>query len=171
MPFLYKPGLSDTDIQGLEQRLQKKLPSDYKDFLKKRNGFYATAPDYVSLALDKVDEGSIAFDRLFGLIPDEESNDLLAFNEEFIDELSFLDNSIAIGEDGGGNPFVWIAEAGKEGLYYWDRTHLHESDDKNDFDIAERDGCGNLFFLAPDFTSFFDLILSTFINPPDFVEE
>lgn len=160
MSFLYNPGLSDADIQGLEQRLKKSLPSDYRDFLKKRNGIYLTAPDYVSLPLDKVDEGRIAFDRLFGLMPDEASSDLLAFNEEFINELSFLGSSIAIGEDGGGNPFVWVAEAGKEGLYYWDRTHLHGNNDKNGFDIAEHDGCGNLFFLAPDFKTFFELIIS-----------
>jgi len=45
---------------------------------------------------------------------------------KLIDELSFIKGVFAIGEDGGGNPYVLISEPGREGVYYWERTHLHE---------------------------------------------
>ncbi|WP_122367038.1 SMI1/KNR4 family protein [Pseudomonas coronafaciens] len=173
MPIIYKKGLQKTDLDRIESSLNRVLPSDYKTFLNKMNGFYLTAPDYVQIPLTAVDDGAVSFDRLFGLIPLEECNDIVEFNSEFSSELDFLSGAIIIGEDGGGNPYVMIGEskASREGIYYWDRTHLHESDMKNNCDIVEVNDCGNLFFIASSFDEFYNLILKCIGGSPEFIEE
>jgi hypothetical protein len=134
------------------------------------NGFYLTAPDYAQIPLSAVDEGVISFDRFFGLLPEEDGNDLIYFNKEFIEELDFFDEAVAIGEDGGGNPYVMIGKLGGKGVYYWDRTHLHESDLKNNFDIPGQNDCGNLFFVSGSFVEFYDLIIECLGGAPVFIE-
>ncbi|WP_338922969.1 SMI1/KNR4 family protein [Pseudomonas silesiensis] len=170
MPIVYKPGLKSADVDYIEIQINRVFSAEYRKFLSGMNGFYLTAPDYVQLPLSAIDEGAISFDRFFGLLPEEECNDVVSFNKEFIDELSFLDEAVAIGEDGGGNPYVMIGKRGKQGVYYWDRTHLHESDSKNNFDIPEQNDCGNLFFVSGSFDEFYDLVIKCG-GAPDFIEE
>lgn len=158
MPRFYKPGLTEVELLCIERMLEKSLPADYRHFLTEMNGFYLTSPDDVDIPLSAVDEGQISVDRLFGFLPSDPVNDVVDFNKEFIEELDFLDDAIAIGEDGGGNPYVIVSGAGA-GVYYWDRTHLHEGDSKKQFDIAEVNGCGNLYFVAADFCKFYSLIM------------
>lgn len=173
MPIIYKKGLQKTDLDRIESSINRVLPSDYKTFLNNMNGFYLTAPDYVQIPLTAVDDGAVSFDRLFGLIPIEECNDIIEFNNEFSSELDFLNDVIIIGEDGGGNPYVIVGknEKSREGIYYWDRTHLHESDIKKDCDIAEVNDCGNLFFIASSFDEFYKLILQHLGGSPEFIAE
>src|SRR5690606_31626742 len=137
MPVVYKAGLTDAEINSLEVAVNVVLPGAYRSLLARMNGFYLTDPDFGQLPLKSVQDGEVSFDRLFGIIPEEECNDLLSFNHEFISELAFVGGVLAIGEDGGGNPYVLVTEPGREGVYYWDRTHLHESDSINKYDIAE----------------------------------
>lgn len=170
MPILYKKGLVSTVVDLIEAEIDKALPSDYRNFLYKMNGFYFSSPHYAQIPLKAVDEGVISFDRFFGFLPDEECNDIVSFNKEFIDGLKFLSYAIAIGEDGGGNPYVLIGGE-KSGVYYWDRTHLHESDSLNSYDIAEQEDSGNLFRIASDFSQFYSLVLASVDGNPDFVEE
>jgi len=148
MPIVCKSGLKDSEVSALESALNLPLPSKYRNFLRRMNGCYLAEPDYGQLPLPAIDDGVISFDRLFGVFPEEQCNDLVSFNNEFIGELSFIGSVLAIGEDGGGNPYVLICEAGREGIYYWDRTHLHESDSVNGYDIAEQNGCGHLYATA-----------------------
>ncbi|WP_440091840.1 SMI1/KNR4 family protein [Pseudomonas syringae] len=173
MPIFYKKGLRKTDLGQIELKIHRTLPADYKSFLIRMNGFYLTAPDYAQIPLAAVDEGAVSFDRLFGLIPLEDCNDIVEFNNEFSSELDFLNHAIIIGEDGGGNPYVIIGESEgvRKGIYYWDRTHLHDSDVKNRFDIAEINDCGNLFFVSSSFDEFYNLILQCLGGSPDFLEE
>lgn len=154
MPLIYKKGLDVSRINNLEKELGVRLPSDYREFLHKMNGWYLSAPDYLQLPLAGVDGGEISFDRFFGVTPEEECNDLLSFNKEFIGELCFLASPIVIGEDGGGNPFVLVCDGTLEGVYYWDRTHLHEFNCVNSFDIKEQGDSGNLFMVATTFSEF-----------------
>ncbi|WP_342655427.1 SMI1/KNR4 family protein [Pseudomonas sp. F3-2] len=170
MPILYKKGLVSTVVDFIEVEIGKKLPSGCRDFLYKMNGLYFSSPHYAQIPLKAVDEGVISFDRFFGFLPDEECNDIVSFNKEFIDELRFLPNAIAIGEDGGGNPYVLIG-GDKKGVYYWDRTHLHESDSINFYDIAEQEDSGNLFLVASTFSEFYSLVVESANGNPDFVEE
>lgn len=160
MPIVYKSGLKDSDLNALEFALNVVLPSSYRQFLGRMNGCYLTDPDYGQLSLPAIDDGVISFDRLFGVTPDEGCNDLVDFNTELIDELSFVGGVLAIGEDGGGNPYVLVCEQGREGIYYWDRTHLHECDSINKFDIAEQNGCGHLYFIAKNIDGFLGMLVS-----------
>ncbi|CAI8880281.1 SMI1/KNR4 family protein [Pseudomonas sp. IT-P74] len=171
MPVVYKSGLKSADVDYIEVEISRRFSVGYRDFLCKMNGFYLTAPDYAQIPLSSVDEGVISFDRLFGLLPEEDCNDVICFNREFIDELDFLDEAVAIGEDGGGNPFVMVGKLGEKGVYYWDRTHLHESDLKNYFDIPEQNDCGNLFFVSGSFVEFYDLIIKCVGGAPVFIED
>jgi hypothetical protein len=171
MPIVYKSGLKSLDVDYIEAEISRALPVGYREFLCKMNGFYMTAPDYAQIPLNAVDEGVISFDRFFGLLPEEECNDVISFNKEFIEELNFLDEAVAIGEDGGGNPYVMVGHRGEKGVYYWDRTHLHESDLKNDFDIPEQNDCGNLFFVSEGFVEFYNLIIKSVGGVPSFIED
>lgn len=171
MPILYKSGLSGSEITHVEAELKVSLPKDYKNFLSRMNGLYLTDPDFCELPFPAVDEGYIVFDRFFGLIPNEESNDLVCFNKEFSEELDFLKKVIVIGEDGGGNPYVILEGAGHEGVYYWDRTHLHEGEASNAFDIQEQMGSGNLFYAAKNFHEFYSLIIKKLGGGVKYIQE
>ena len=160
MPIVYKSGLQDSEVNALQSALNLVLPSSYRQFLGRMNGCCMTEPDYGQLPLPAIDDGVIIFDRLFGVLPDEECNDLISFNNEFIDELRFIGSVLAIGEDGGGNPYVLICEAGREGIYYWGRTHLHEADSVIKFDIAALNDCGHLYFIADSIDAFFDMVVA-----------
>jgi hypothetical protein len=169
MPIIYRKGLPSTVIDSVETEINRTFPLAYRDFLGGMNGLYFSPPDFVQIPLKAVEEGHISFDRFFGVLPDEDCNDLVSFNKEFIEEIDFLSDAIAVGEDGGGNPYV-IVKGEKGGVYYWDRTHLHESDSVNDFDIAEQNDSGNLFFIAPDFDQFYSLVMKNASGAQDFIE-
>jgi len=171
MPIVYKSGLKESEVNALESALNVPLPSSYRQFLRRMNGCYLTEPDYGQLPLPAIDDGVISFDRLFGVVPEEECNDLVSFNNEFIGELSFIGSVLAIGEDGGGNPYVLICEAGREGIYYWDRTHLHEADSVNRYDIAEQNDCGHLYFIAENIDGLLDILISALGGDVVMIEE
>jgi len=159
MSLVYKTGLKPVEIDLIESEIKRTFPDDYRAFLISANGCFVAAPEFAQIQLSAVDEGTISFDQLFGLLPGEDCNDLISFNKEFVDELDFVEEAVVIGEDGGGNPYVIIGKAGSQGVYYWDRTHLHESDSKNQFDIPEQNGSGNLFFISGTFREFLDLVI------------
>lgn len=171
MPIVYNLGLKSVDVDYIEAEIGRAFPIEYREFLCKMNGFYLTAPDYAQIPLSAVDDGVVSFDRFFGLLPEEDCNDVICFNKEFVEELEFLDEAVVIGEDGGGNPYVMVGKRGEQGIYYWDRTHLHESDLKNDFDIPEQNDCGNLFFVAGSFTEFYNLLIKYVGGAPVFIED
>ncbi|SDP19024.1 SMI1 / KNR4 family (SUKH-1) [Pseudomonas congelans] len=173
MPVIHREGLQQADVELLASEMGRVLPADYKRFLMRMNGFYIGAPDYVILPLSAADDVIISFDRFFGWLPDESCNDIVAFNQEFSGELDFLPQAITIGEDGGGNPYVILqgSEEVAAGVYYWDRTHLHASDELKSPCIAEINECGNLFFMASDFFQFYDKIISVMKGAPQFIEE
>lgn len=165
MPIIYRAGLSNYEISYAESVLNTTFPADYRAFLSERNGFYIDSPDYSEIKLTSIEDGLICFDRLFGIREQEQSNDLVAFNTEFISELNFMRNPLAIGEDGGGNPFV----INPAGVFYWDRTHLHQVKQFGENDIRERDGCGNLFYLSSSFGDFYNIVMDSLGEKPEFV--
>lgn len=171
MPIVYKPGLALSEIAKLKLELNNALPDEHGDFLQKMNGFFLTAPDYVQIPLSSIDEGSISFDRMFGWLPDDECNDVVAFNNEFIEELDFLEEAIAIGEDGGGNPYVIVNESNRGGVYYWDRTHLHDGESISNVDIPEQNDCGNLYLVSSNFDEFYKMILQLLGGDPNLIAE
>lgn len=141
----------------LDQEFGGLLPTDYKDFLSAHDGLMIASPGYCELPLDTVDDEVIAFSDLFGVDVGESSTNLSAFNREFISEIAFAGNSIAIGEDGGGNPFVIMLEGDTRAVLYWDRTHIHVPR-KGRVDFPEIGDHGNLYVVAEDFTAFLALI-------------
>lgn len=171
MPIVYKKGLTASEVARVELELNMPLPSEYSDFLQRMNGLFIAAPDYVEIPLNSVEGGLISFDRLFGWHPQEECNDVVAFNKEFIEELAFLNKVIAIGEDGGGNPYVIVSESERDGVYYWDRTHLHQEGSIKKADILERDDSGSLYFISSNLGDFYTLICNQLGGHPVLVEE
>ncbi|AMP16084.1 SMI1/KNR4 family protein [Collimonas pratensis] len=154
MPIKYRPGATPDAINELELHIANPLPDDYKDFLISHNGLTIEYPGYCDIPSNKVESGSIAFGGLFGTRINESSMDLISFNQEFISEIDFLGKSIAIGEDGGGNPFVLMLEPRSGQVLYWDRTHLHEPDDGYQADFPEVDDCGDLYVISDSFSDF-----------------
>jgi len=171
MPIVYKAGLTDAEMNSLEAAVNVTLPGAYRNILARMNGFYLTDPDFGQLPLKSVQDGEVSFDRLFGVIPEEECNDIISFNQEFISELAFVNGVLAIGEDGGGNPYVIVTEPGREGVYNWDRTHLHESDSINKYDIAEQGDSGHLYKVAEGVDDFYSLILASLPDDVEMMEE
>ncbi len=171
MPMVYKAGLTDAEINSLEAAVNVALPSAYRNILARMNGFYLTDPDFGQLPLKSVQDGEVSFDRLFGVVPGEECNDIISFNQEFISELAFVNGVLVIGEDGGGNPYVIVTEPGREGVYYWDRTHLHESDSINKYDIAEQGDSGYLYKIAEGIDDFYSLILASLPDDVEMMQE
>lgn len=40
-------------------------------------------------------------------------------------------------------------------MYYWDRTYLHAEDDIQEFEIAEKNECGNIYEITNSFTELY----------------
>lgn len=157
MPITYRNAASAASVAKLEQEFGRRLPADYKDFLSAHDGMTIAAPEYCQIPLATVDDEVIAFSDLFGVDVVESSANLLAFNREFISEIAFLRTAIAIGEDGGGNPYVLMLEGDVGTVLYWDRTHIHVAS-RGRVDFPEVEDCGDLYVVAEDFTGFLALI-------------
>ncbi len=170
MAIFFKKGLDKSQIEFVGKEISRVLPEDYKNFLKKINGFFVDLPDFCEIDLDVADEGIVAFDRLFGFSPDDEVNDLVSSNKEFASDLSYVPGAIIVGEDGGGNPYV-ILNGEKSAVYYWDRTHLHVNSKIRSHDIVEENDAGNLYFVCHGFDSFLDILKKGFETFPEFIEE
>lgn len=158
MAILTGSNFGQSDIIHLESYFHIKLPDDYKEFLKKYNGFRVTSPDYCDLPFMKVDNGFISFDAIFGYQTINANYDLVKMNEEFLDELSFVDNAIIIGIDPSDNCYVMITQGDHAGIYYWDRTCLHAEDAVQDYSITDEDDSSHLYLVEKKFKEFFENI-------------
>ncbi|WP_413796606.1 SMI1/KNR4 family protein [Kosakonia cowanii] len=159
MPLSYGKPAAKNAILPLLKTINFSAPEEYLDFLQKKNGLVVKSPDYCNLPYPGVDQGEVAFSALFGINTCNKYYDLKYNNDEFLEELDFLSDALLIGDDPGGNYFVLMNGAGREGVYYWDRTHLHAEDDIQQFDIAEQQEGGNLYKVAADFTTFYQMVL------------
>ncbi|TDB58201.1 SMI1/KNR4 family protein [Photorhabdus khanii] len=160
MPINHGINIDNSEILSIEQHYSIILPESYRAFLKKYNGFYVEDPDACNLTYHGVDDGEIAFDSLFGINIENENFNLIEMNNNYLDELLFIKNSFIIGTDPGGNFYILVTEGKHEGVYYWDRTHLHVEDDVQDIAFSEVDECGNLYKVSHSFEEFFKQILS-----------
>ncbi|MDV5355025.1 SMI1/KNR4 family protein [Enterobacter asburiae] len=160
MAILTGTGIVQTDIELLCKQLAIPLPDDYIQFLKKYNGFWVDSSDGCELPFDKVDNGYISFDAFFGYQVNNEKFDLALANDEFLDELSFIEHAVIIGCDPGDNFFVLVTEGEQAGVYYWDRTCLHADDSKQDYTISGDDDYLHLYQCSENFSVFFEKILT-----------
>ncbi|MDQ0048826.1 hypothetical protein J2T18_003126 [Paenibacillus polymyxa] len=159
MSFAIESGLLPAQIAVLEEEIQRILPTGYKRFLSQYNGFYVAAPFYCNVPFDRVDNGDIDLTCFFGYEVSNKNHDLLAINDEFLDEINHVESALLIGADAGDNFYVLTCNEYTPYVYYWDRTHLHAYDDKLNYDIAEQDECGHLYLVATDFATFFNQVI------------
>ena len=164
MPISCGSRLLETQIRDLEQEFSVHFPDDYRDFLSSYNGFVVKQPDFCELDCDAVDDEAIAFYALFGVSISNKNNEVRHQNKQYIDDIGFVKNAFIIGSDPGGNYFVLVCEGGVEGVYYWDRTHLHAEDEKQLFDIHEKNESGNLYKIHNEFKDFFREILKNTLD-------
>jgi len=157
MPIHYRAAAATAEVDKLERDAGGLLPEDYKAFLRRHNGLTIVSPGWCQIPFQKVDDGEIGFANLFGVELGKSPMDIGAFNREFISEIAFLGKVLAIGDDGGDNPFVLRLDQAPGTILYWDRTHLHRAD-RGRPDIPERDDCGNLYELSASFGEFLDLV-------------
>jgi len=163
MPISCGRSVTDAEINTLEKEYNIRLPEDYKKFLERDNGFVVKSPDFSEIDYDGVDEGIIAFYALFGLGAKNHNHDIKHHNDNYLDELDFIEDKIIIGDDPGGNYFLLINGDNKKGVFYWDRTHLHAEDDIQNFEIAEENECGNIYRITDNFSDFYEKISETTI--------
>lgn len=159
-------GISEADIDNLAGKFSVIFPDDYSDFLKTYNGFRVKSPDYCNIPFNKVDNGFISFDVLFGHGVSNKYFDISTMNNELLDELSFVEHAVIIGADPGGNYYVLITEGRQSGVYYWDRTCLHLEDVKQDYSIADEDEeeTQHLYLVVCNFQQFFDMLAAQTIE-------
>lgn len=157
-------GIGQADIALLAKKFSVTFPRDYSDFLRTYNGFRVKSPDYCNMRFDKVDNGFISFDALFGHGGSNEYFDMLAMNQELLDELDFVAAAAIIGADPGGNYYVLITEGKQSGVYYWDRSCLHAEDAKRGYDIAGGEPFQHLYQVAATFQQFFDTVAALTIR-------
>jgi len=159
-------GIGEMDIDNLAKKFSVTFPDDYSDFLETYNGFRVKSPDYCNIPFDKVDNGYISFDVLFGYGVSNKYFDISTMNDELLDELSFVENAVIIGADPGGNYYLLITEGDQSGVYYWDRTCLHLEDVKQDYSIADdnEEEPQHLYLVAGNFQQFFDLLAAQTIQ-------
>ncbi|EKY3146124.1 SMI1/KNR4 family protein, partial [Cronobacter sakazakii] len=74
-------------------------------------------------------------------------------------ELDFIDSKLIIGDDPGGNYYLMLNGERQQGIFYWDRTHLHAEDILQQFEIPEQNECGNLYRLNDTFTQFYQSVI------------
>ena len=168
MPISCGQSKTKDEIRILEEKFKVSLPEDYKEFLSLKNGFVVKSPDFCELEYVDVDEGIIAFHALFGMNMKNPNHDIFRQNENFLNELDFIVDKLIIVDDSGDNFYLILNGIKSQGVYYWDRTHLHAEDDIQKFDIAEKNECGNIYRISNDFTDFYericDLSLGTGMN-------
>ncbi|HCT7900780.1 TPA: SMI1/KNR4 family protein [Enterobacter cloacae] len=158
-----KPANKD-EIKILQAKFKISLPEDYKEFLRMKNGFVVKSPDFCELEYAGVDEGVITFYALFGMNMKNPNHDIFRQNETFLNELDFIDGKLIIGDDPGGNFYLILNGSKSQGVYYWDRTHLHAEDDTQEFEIDEKNECGNIYKITNTFTEFYKKICETSID-------
>ncbi|MDK2355463.1 SMI1/KNR4 family protein [Enterobacter hormaechei] len=158
-----KPKTKD-ELRILEAKFNFGLPEDYKEFLRFKNGFVVKSPDFCELEYECVDEGVIAFYALFGINMKNPNHDIFRQNKCFLNELDFIDDKLIIGGDPGGNFYLILNGSESQGVYYWDRTHLHADDDIQYFEFAEQNECGNIYKITNSFTEFHKIICKTSLD-------
>ncbi|WP_445375111.1 SMI1/KNR4 family protein [Photorhabdus tasmaniensis] len=159
MPIVYGEGLNNEKIIEIENKYSISFPKEYADFLNKKNGLIIREPEFCDLPYSKVDNGYISFHALFGLAFINKNFDLIENNDDYLDEISFTGSSFIIGSDPGDNFYVLVCSENNNGVYYWDRTHLHAEDDAQDYDFEEVDECGHLYKISDSFGSFLKCII------------
>lgn len=85
--------------------------------------------------------------------------DVIYNNDELLSELDFIDSKLIIGDDPGGNYYLMLNGERQQGIFYWDRTHLHAEDILQQFEIPEQNECGNLYRLNDTFTQFYQSVI------------
>jgi hypothetical protein len=114
------------------------------------------------LEYEGVDDRVIAFYALFGINMKNPNHDIFRQNENFLNELDFIDAKLIIGDDPGGNFYLILNGSESQGVYYWDRTHLHAEDDIQLFETPEQNGCGNIYKITNSFTEFYKEICEAY---------
>lgn len=162
-------GIEQFEVKNLEKEYRLSLPSDYIDFLTRHNGLFLRDKSYSNLSFHKVDDGEVSFQALFGIKMSNDNFDL-AYINKYRDEVIALDNPFIIGEDPGGNLFLLNGNGRDHSIYYWDRTHLHLSDEGHP-DYPEKNEEGDIYTFFESFDKFYRTIISSVEGDTDIVEE
>src|SRR5262245_8123323 len=115
------PALGEAAIAGLERRLGRTLPNDYRSFLLKYNG---GVPELNSFPIPQIGEGGI--NAFFGIREGKNDDDLEAERRRMKDRMP--KHLLPIAEAEGGN-LVCISFGAKDhgSVYFWD--HEEEADE------------------------------------------
>jgi len=161
MSIVYGNGLNNKEITEIANKYSIKLPMDYINFLTKHNGLAVRDSHACDIQYNNIDNGFISFDALFGVGFINKNFDLNEINDDYLDEISFITGCFIIGVDPGDNLYVLINNENKNdnGVYYWDRTHLHADDEVQNYHFKEVNECGNLYTVSNSFNDFLKLIL------------
>lgn len=163
----FKP-LSETEIDGLETRLECRLPDAYRQFLLKygASSFHGTSDDdpfvyfrSITPLPDYIADGGLAiFDAFFGAHNDTKQAHSLLKRIDFYQE-RMPSTLIPIGDDGGAG-LICLSIAGNDygQIFYWDQADeaLSEEEYLEDYDEPRPPEAlyQNLYLVASSFTNF-----------------
>ena len=138
--------ISAGDIEKLEEKLNKKLPDEYKKFLLLHNGGVPIS----NLSAGNLELGYLVINELYGINAKKNYNDLYHTIDVYDGRIP--DDFIPIGGDPGGNVYCLGISGDYFGkVYFWDHEEEDDSDEKADKHAVLPN---NMYFLADSFTSF-----------------
>lgn len=167
--FFSKPA-NDDAIKKFIEMYPINLDDGYIQFIKKYNGIFVNGDgDYVDIKYNKVENEFISFQSLFGLNASNRNFDLSEINKELRQDIISINNSIVIGEDPGGNFYIFGEIQNNRKIFYWDRTYLHDNMSADKPDIIGCDGEGNYYIISENFEEFWKL-LNSYISGMKFIQ-
>ena len=135
------PEISNKEVTDLEERIQYKLPQEYKNFLLRYNGG-EPAPYFFSVPDWEYKQSLVS--ELKGINPNSVGLDLVRIFE--IKQYDLPKGVISIGSDPGGNLILINLINGK--IYFWDHENVPNDTDKR------IDEFHNVYFLSNSFNQF-----------------
>lgn len=151
MKILY-PGnpLDENELLSLEERLQTRLPNDYRSFLLHYNGGIPDPGDF--LIADGLGYSTVS--QLFGLSAELDTGNILWYLH--VPEDTFPPDLLRIGISPGGQYIcISLADINRDKIFFWDyEMGLHSS----------TTGYSNPFLLANSFSEFLSKLLNVESN-------
>jgi hypothetical protein len=169
MAILFSTPANVENIDALEAKFSIKIDDSYREFLTKYNGIFIDGEDYADIEFNKVKNGFISFQSLYGLNSSNRNFDIFKINDKLLSQIAALKCPLIIGDDPGGNFYVMGLSSGGCNVFYWDRTFLHSSSN-DESDIVARENEWPYYLVAKTFGDFWD-ILYVFLSEMNFVKQ
>ncbi len=119
------PALTEQDLASFEQRVSRRIPTPYRQFLLRQNGGYPDPSDFVIKGRDGTPDLMGTVEQFLGIGLEDEYAEIERYLTLYKDRIPA--DLFPIAQDPGGNVIVMATkdpEAGK--IYFWDHEEEAE---------------------------------------------